>query len=159
MSQHSSLHHSTGRHLNSPRRNSNVVFTWEHGQFALTISTVRVWDKLDFCPQHTLELQLSWLTGTATHPVMKKIRISGFLFENRLQWQFEVRKKSTNGCFRLNICLHTNQTLIRNSLYVIEKWGENLNRKKLQYSYSEKMFTRRTKPIRITRVRIRGILL
>jgi len=61
---------------------------------------------------------------------MKEIRISGFFFENRLQWQFEVEKKSTNGCFRLNIYLRTNKTLVLNSLYVIEKWGKFLSRKK-----------------------------
>ena len=37
-------------------------------------------------------------------------------FENRLHWQFEVEKKSTNCCFRLHIYLRTNKTLIHNSL-------------------------------------------
>jgi hypothetical protein len=43
------------------------------------------WDK------YTVELQLSGLIGTASHPDMQKIRTIGFLFENRLHWQFEVR--------------------------------------------------------------------
>jgi len=40
-----------------------------------------------FC---TVELHLSGLIGTASHPDMQKIRIIGFFFENRLHWQFEV---------------------------------------------------------------------
>jgi len=38
----------------------------------------------------TVELQLSRLIGTASHPAMLKIRIIGFVFENTLHWQFEV---------------------------------------------------------------------
>jgi hypothetical protein len=41
----------------------------------------------------TVELYLSGLIMTAYHPDMQKIRIIGFLFENRLHWQFEVEKK------------------------------------------------------------------
>ena len=55
----------------------------------------------------------------------------------------------TNCCFRLHVYLHTNKTLIHNYLCVFEKWGKNLNHKKVQYNYSTKMFTRRAKPIRI----------
>ena len=36
----------------------------------------------------TAELHLSGLTGTAKHTDMKKIRIIGFFFENKLHWQF-----------------------------------------------------------------------
>jgi len=32
----------------------------------------------------------SGLIGTASHPDMQKIRITGFFFENQLHWQFEV---------------------------------------------------------------------
>jgi hypothetical protein len=39
----------------------------------------------------TVELHLSGLIETASHPDMQKIRITGFFFENRLHWQFEVR--------------------------------------------------------------------
>ena len=39
----------------------------------------------------TVELHLSRLNGTASHPVMRKIWIIGFFFENKLQWQFEVQ--------------------------------------------------------------------
>jgi len=39
----------------------------------------------------TVELHLSGLIGTASHPDMQKIRITGFFFENRLNWHFEVR--------------------------------------------------------------------
>jgi len=40
-----------------------------------------------------VELHLSGLTGTASHPDMQKIRIIGFFFENMLHWQLEVAKK------------------------------------------------------------------
>ena len=46
-----------------------------------------------------------------------------------LHWQFEVEKFSTNGCFRLHIYLHTNKTLIHNSIYVFDNWGKNLSHK------------------------------
>ena len=42
---------------------------------------------------HTLELHLSGLIGTDSHPDMQKIRMIGFFFENRLHWQFEVEKQ------------------------------------------------------------------
>jgi len=38
----------------------------------------------------TGELRLSGLIGTTSHPDMRKIRIIGFLLENRFHWQFEV---------------------------------------------------------------------
>jgi hypothetical protein len=40
----------------------------------------------------TVELHLPALIGTANHPVMQKIRITGFFFENRLLGQFELEK-------------------------------------------------------------------
>jgi hypothetical protein len=39
----------------------------------------------------TVELHLTGLTGTASHPDTQKIRITGFFFEIRVQWQFEFR--------------------------------------------------------------------
>jgi len=42
---------------------------------------------------NTVELHLSGLNGAASHPGMQKISIVGFFFENRPQWQFEVKKK------------------------------------------------------------------
>jgi hypothetical protein len=74
---------------------------------------------------------------------MQKFQIIGFLFGNGLHWQFEVGKNSTNGSFRLHIYLLINTTLIHNSLYVFDSWGEYLSRKKELYRYSKKMFTRR----------------
>ena len=51
----------------------------------------------------TVALHLSGLIGTASHPDMQKIRITGFFFENGLHWQFEVEKKnSTNDCFKIH---------------------------------------------------------
>jgi hypothetical protein len=41
---------------------------------------------------NTAELHLSRLTGTVNILGMQKIQITGFFFENRLQWQFEVEK-------------------------------------------------------------------
>jgi len=38
-----------------------------------------------------VELHLSGLIGTASHPDMQKIRIIGFFLENGLHWQFEFR--------------------------------------------------------------------
>ena len=40
-----------------------------------------------------MELHLSGITGTASHLIMQKVRINGFLLENGLLWQFEVGKK------------------------------------------------------------------
>jgi hypothetical protein len=39
----------------------------------------------------TVELQLSVLIWTASHPDMQKIRIIGFFFDNRRHWQFAVQ--------------------------------------------------------------------
>jgi len=39
---------------------------------------------------YAVELHLSVLIGTASRPDMQKIRIMGFFFENRLQWQLEM---------------------------------------------------------------------
>jgi hypothetical protein len=39
---------------------------------------------------YTVELHLSGLIGTASHPDMKKIRVIGFFFEKRLRGQFKV---------------------------------------------------------------------
>jgi hypothetical protein len=42
---------------------------------------------------------------------------------------------------------------------VFDNWGKNLSHKKMQYSYSKRRFTGRAKQIRITSVRISGVLL
>jgi hypothetical protein len=39
---------------------------------------------------NTVKRHLFGLFGAARHPDMQKIRIIGFFFENRQQWQFEV---------------------------------------------------------------------
>jgi hypothetical protein len=72
-----------------------------------------------------------------------------FSFENRLHWQFQAEKFSTNGFFRLHIYLCTDTILTHNSLYVFDNWGKNLSHKMMQYNYSKKMFTGRVKPFRI----------
>ena len=91
-------------------------------------------------------IRINWATS---HPDMQKFQIIEFFFENGPHWQFEVEKNCTNGSLRLHIYLLTNTTLIHNSLCVFDSWGENLSHKKVQYSYSKKMFTRRAKPFRI----------
>ena len=65
-----------------------------------------------------VQLHLSGLVGTASHPDMQQIRIIGFFFENRLHWQFEAEKNTTNRCFRLHTYLRTNKILIHNFLYI-----------------------------------------
>jgi hypothetical protein len=51
----------------------------------------------------TVEIHLPELIGTASHPVMKKIRRVGFFlkigYNDSLKW----KKFSTNGYFRLHI--------------------------------------------------------
>jgi hypothetical protein len=42
----------------------------------------------------TVELHLSGLIGTVSHPDMQKIRMIGLFFENRLHWLFEMEKKN-----------------------------------------------------------------
>jgi len=51
--------------------------------------------------------------------------IWNFFFENRLYWQLEDEKKSTNGCFKLHIYLRKNKTLIHHSLYIFDNWEQN----------------------------------
>ena len=43
---------------------------------------------------NTVEIKLSGITETASHLDMQKIRIIGFFPENRIRWQFEVKKKT-----------------------------------------------------------------
>ena len=75
--------------------------------FSLRFLTVEVWFLSHFSPcvicgghsgngtglsPSTVELHLSGLSGTASHPDMQKISIIGFFFDSRLFWQFEVRR-------------------------------------------------------------------
>jgi len=43
------------------------------------------------CIVYRVEPHLTGLIGTRSHPDMQKIRIIEFSFENRLQWQFELK--------------------------------------------------------------------
>ena len=47
---------------------------------------------------YTIELHLSGLIGSASHPDIQKIRIIGFFLENKLHWQFEVRLLQFTAC-------------------------------------------------------------
>jgi hypothetical protein len=74
-----------------------------------------------------VELHLYGLIWLVSHPVMQKVRIVGFLFENRLHWHFKVEKNFNQQLFYatdLFIYLFTNKILVRNSLYVFDKWGK-----------------------------------
>jgi hypothetical protein len=82
----------------------------------------------------------------AIHPDKQKIRINGLFFDNGLHWQFEVEKIAKNDCFIIRIYWSTNKTVIHNSLYESDKWGNKLSHKRTQYKYSEKMFTGKAKP-------------
>ena len=46
----------------------------------------------------TAELHLPGLIGTVSHPDMQIIRVTGFFFENRLNWQFAVRLFTVCTC-------------------------------------------------------------
>jgi hypothetical protein len=71
-------------------------------------------------------LRINW-----SRPDMQKIRIIGFLFGNRLHWQFKVEKKiPQTAVFRLRIYLGANKTLAHNSFYVFESWGKYLSHRK-----------------------------
>jgi hypothetical protein len=74
---------------------------------------------------------------------MQKIQIIGFLFQNRLHWQFEVEKNSMNGCCRLHIYLRTNKTLIHNFLYVFDNWGKHLSHKRFNTITERKCLSER----------------
>jgi hypothetical protein len=64
-------------------------------------------------------------SSDSKYSVTPLIRIIGFLFENRIHWQFEVGKKMfTNVCFMLHMYLHANKTLLHNSLSVFDNWGK-----------------------------------
>ena len=56
------------------------------------------------------ELHFSGSVVAAGHPDVQKIWLIVVFFENRLHWQFEAEKISTNCCFRLHIYLRTNKT-------------------------------------------------
>jgi len=42
---------------------------------------------------NAVEFHLSGLNGSTSYPDMKKIRIIGYFFENRLHWQLELEQK------------------------------------------------------------------
>jgi hypothetical protein len=69
---------------------------------------------------YTVEFHLSGLIGAKSHPDKQKIQIIGFFFKNRLRWQLEVGKMSTNGCVRLHFYLHIYKSLIHNSWYELD---------------------------------------
>ena len=57
------------------------------------------------------------------------------------------------------VYLCTNKILIQNSIFAFDIWGKKLSHKKKQCIYSKDMFTGRAKSIRISSVRISGVLL
>ena len=102
-----------------------VLRLWRSGRSAfITEVFVAFLSSSSKCWGSTVELNLSWLFWTASHPAMWKIRIIGFFFGNRLHWQYEIKKNCKNGYFRLHICLRTSKTWILNSLYVLDNGGK-----------------------------------
>jgi hypothetical protein len=68
------------------------LFFWAHPVLAtkyITLFDARRLKSKNFAS--IVELCLSGLIGTASHPDMQKIRIIRFFFENMLHWQFEFR--------------------------------------------------------------------
>ena len=61
----------------------------------INMNMYKIWQEIFFetllVKENTVELHLSRLIGTTSHLDMQKIRIIGIFFENRLNWQFEVR--------------------------------------------------------------------
>jgi hypothetical protein len=71
---------------------------------------------------------------------MRKISIIKFSFENRLHWQLEVKNICKNDYFRLRVCLRTNKTVKRNSLYVLDYCGKCVSHEKMQYKYGKNCY-------------------
>jgi hypothetical protein len=76
-------------------------------------------------------IKLSGIIGTANHPDMQKIRITGFLFDSSYIGSLKWGKKFYKRLFRPRIYLRTNKTLIHNSLYLFDNWGKTLSIKKM----------------------------
>jgi hypothetical protein len=76
-----------------------------------------------------IELHLSGLSRTTSHPDMRKNRIIGFFSDYRLHGQFEVEKNFYNDSFRLHIDLLTNETLIHNFYKYLTIGDKNLSHK------------------------------
>jgi len=66
------------------------LYLCSYSKLVLWDTTVNVFH-LNISAQRTAELHLSGLTGTKSHPDMKEMWVIGFLLENKLPWQFEVR--------------------------------------------------------------------
>jgi hypothetical protein len=100
----------------APLCSSLTTLKMDVAGFCETLLRVSVYTATDV---NTVELHLSRLIGTFSHPNVQTIRIIGFFFENRLLWQFEVEKISTNSDFRIHTYLLTNKTQI---LFLICIW-------------------------------------
>ena len=72
-------------------------YVTEGSLYLCSYSKLAFWDTpvnvlyLNIFTQRTVELRLSELISTKRHPDVLKIQAVGFLFENRVHWQFAVR--------------------------------------------------------------------
>jgi len=106
-----------------------------------------------------VELHLSGLSGTASHPDMQKIRIIGFFFEIKLHGSLKF------GCYYLHYVPVSKpfdyawfEVLQDITLYCT--WSDHQQfQGKLVFFRVINKFARRAKPIRITSVRISGVVL
>jgi len=57
---------------------------------------------------YTVEVHLSGLIGMASHPDMQKTQITGFFFENRLHWQYEMENNIYKWLFTLHFFTYKN---------------------------------------------------
>jgi hypothetical protein len=78
-----------------------------------------------------VELHLSGLNRITKYPDMQKIRIIGFLFENRFHWQFEEKKRflQTAVLGYILICLQIKYECII-PFVVLISGGKNLSHKR-----------------------------
>ena len=70
---------------------------------------------------YTVQLYLSGLIGTTSHSDIQKIRIIGFVFENKLYWQFEVGEKILQAVVLsyIFICIQIKHLYIIPYMYLI----------------------------------------
>jgi len=63
---------------------------------------------------YTVELHLSGLIGTVSHPDTQKLQIIGTFFEEATSTSLKWEKSFYKWWFRLHIYVHTNKTQVHN---------------------------------------------
>ena len=101
----------------------------------------------------TVAFHLSALIGRASHPDTQKIRITGFFFENRLHWRSGIQLLLFIVC-TFGLCPIWSSRSHNTVLQTIHRTS------KIKYfCITLDKFSRRAKPIRISNVRISGVVL